>query len=298
MAAGHGVEITPLNNVIGAQVDGVDLSQPLDGGARDAIEAALLRHHVLFFRDQPIDDAQQLAFARSFGDPYDPYIDSSAMAPEERVFVTIEDTPDSPPKADHWHTDVPFRAEPPDIAVLHMRDVPPTGGDTLWVNTRALYEQLSPTLQRLLSALEVEVGIGAPVKVGYERDPDGAARYQQLLRDVPPSRHPLVRVHPGTGMPAVYFPGREFLRGIVGMHADESDALLGILAARLDDPNLQCRWRWRLHDVAMWDERCTNHRATSDHHPSHRLVRRCLVGSGRPVGIERAPAARRTEANA
>jgi taurine dioxygenase len=281
------IEITPVNAVIGAQVDGADLRQPLDPDRRGAIHEALLRHHVLFFRHQPITDQEQLAFARNFGEPVDPYIDSSAMAPEERLFVTIEDTPESPPKADHWHTDVPFRAEPPDIAVLHMRDVPAVGGDTLWVNTRALYERLSPTMQRLLAELDVEVGIGTPVKAGYERDPDGAARFQQLLRDVPPSRHPLVRVHPDTGRPAVYFPGREFLRGIVGMHPDESDALLGVITARLDDPNLQCRWRWQLHDVAMWDERCTDHRATSDHHPSHRLVRRCLVGCGAPTGLDR-----------
>jgi taurine dioxygenase len=268
-------------------VVGVDLTRPLDADRRAAIHDALLRHHVLFFREQPIDDAQQLAFARHFGEPFDPYIDASALPPGERVFVTIEDTPQSPPKADHWHTDVPFRAQPPDIAVLHMRIVPPSGGDTLWVNTRALYEGLSPVLQRALARLQVEVGIGTPVRSAYEHDPEGAARYQQLLRDVPPVRHPLVRVHPDTGRPAVYFPGREFLRGVVGMHPDESDALLGIVAARLDDPNLQVRWRWRLHDVAMWDERCTDHRATSDHHPSHRLVRRCLVGSGTPTGPAR-----------
>jgi taurine dioxygenase len=213
------------------------------------------------------------------------------MAPQDRLFVTIEDTKDSPPKADHWHTDVPFRAEPPDIAVLHMRAVPPVGGDTLWVNTRALYESLSPVMQRLLSGLDVEVGIGTPVKAAYEQDPDGETRFRQLLHEVPPSTHPLVRVHPDTGRPGLYFPGREFLRGIVGMHRDESDALVDMIAARLDDPNLQCRWHWQLHDVAMWDERCTNHRATSDHHPSYRMVRRCLVGSGAPIAVDRSTAA-------
>jgi taurine dioxygenase len=68
------------------------------------------------------------------------------------------------------------------------------------------------------------------------------------------------------------------------MHPDESTALLELLRAPLDDPNLQCRWRWREHDVAIWDERCTNHRGLSDHFPARRVVRRCLAGRGRPVG--------------
>lgn len=286
MGAHRRIEVTPLNNVIGAQVDGIDLRQPLDEEQRQEIRAALNRHLVLFFRDQQITDDEQLAFARNFGEPFDPYLDSRGMDPTERLFVTIEDTPDSPPKADHWHTDVPFRLAPPDISVLHMRAVPPVGGDTLWVNTRALYERFSPTMRRLLDILDVIVGIGTPVKAAYEQDPDGAERFRQLQREVPPSRHPLVRVHPDTEAPAIYFPGVEFLRGIAGMARDESDALLDLVRSRLDDPNLQCRWHWQLHDVAMWDERCTNHRATSDHYPSHRLVRRCLAGCGVPVGVD------------
>jgi taurine dioxygenase len=114
---------------------------------------------------------------------------------------------------------------------------------------------------------------------------DGNVR-QRHRRDVPPSQRPLVRVHPDTKRPAIYFPGDEFVRGIAGMAPDESDALLGVIRAHLDDPNLQCRWRWRADDVAMWDERCTAHRATSDHHPAYRRVRRCLVGQGLPAGTD------------
>jgi taurine dioxygenase len=75
------------------------------------------------------------------------------------------------------------------------------------------------------------------------------------------------------------------MKGITGMHNDESEALLGFLQSRLDNPNVQCRWRWKTNDVAMWDERCTNHRATADHYPSHRLIRRCLAGQDVPIGI-------------
>ena len=96
--------------------------------------------------------------------------------------------------------------------------------------------------------------------------------------------HPLVRVHPETGRRAVYLAG-SFMNGLVDLHADESTMLLDLLQSRLDDPNLQIRWKWKAHDLAIWDERCTNHRAMSDHYPAHRLIRRCLAGSGAPIGV-------------
>ena len=91
-------------------------------------------------------------------------------------------------------------------------------------------------------------------------------------------------MHPETGRPALYLCGA-FMRGIVGMHPDESKALLDFLQSRLNDPNVQVRWRWRQHDLAIWDERCTNHRAMSDHYPNYRMVRRCLAGEGAPQGV-------------
>lgn len=96
-----------------------------------------------------------------------------------------------------------------------------------------------------------------------------------------------MRIHPETRRAAVYLSG-SFMRDIVGMRTAESDALLGFLASRLDDPNLQCRWHWEHHDVVMWDERCTNHRAVSDHYPNHRMIRRVLVGNGVPIPVSAA----------
>ena len=101
---------------------------------------------------------------------------------------------------------------------------------------------------------------------------------------------PLVRVHPVTGRKALFLAG-QFLRRIAGMHPDESDALIRLLRNKLDDPSLQCRWRWRDNDLVIWDERCTNHRATSDHYPHHRLVRRCTAGHSRVVGPGERPVA-------
>ncbi len=197
------------------------------------------------------------------------------------LFVTLEDGPGDPPKADRWHTDVPFVAEPPDIAVLCMQDAPAVGGDTLWADLYAAYDQLSPTMQQLAGRLELDLDLGTSREI--VRKMYGDEYFETVVEPAATARHPLVRVHPETGRPALWLCGA-FMRGVAGMHPEESALLLGHFRALLDDPNLQCRWRWRQHDVAMWDERCTNHRAVADHYPQYRRIRRCLAGSGKPVG--------------
>ena len=195
--------------------------------------------------------------------------------------MTLEDSADSPPQSDRWHTDVAFVDEPPDIAVLNMRDTPPVGGDTMWLSLYAAYEGLSPLLQELLTDFELDLDLGTTKDAILRMS--GPEYLAEVLAKFEHVQHPLVRVHPVTGRCALFMCG-SYMTGIVGMHPDESAALLGLLRSRLDDPNIQCRWRWQQYDVAMWDERCTNHRGLSDHYPAHRLIRRCLVGEGVPVG--------------
>ncbi|MGA7416636.1 MAG: TauD/TfdA family dioxygenase [Acidimicrobiales bacterium] len=277
------VKVLPLTRSIGAEIGGVDLSQKVDPGTVAAIRHALLEYLVVFFRDQDITAEQQLAFASHFGEPMIP---SGEVPPPEAgidpYFAVLEDTPDSPPKADFWHTDVAFARTPPDIAVLAMVDTPPVGGDTLWLNLYDLYDGLSPAMQDVVSLLDLELDLGAPLRNAVV-NMSGEEEYQRMAASTPLMRHPLVRVHPETGRRALYLCGA-FMRGISGMDPADSAVVLDLLRGKLADPNLQVRWRWRQHDVAMWDERCTNHRANSDHAPGHRLVRRCLVGRDIPVG--------------
>ena len=275
------MDVVPLTAAIGAEVRGVDARRPLAPDVRDAIHSALMEHLVLFFRDQDVTEEEQLAFAANFGPPVSASITRDRDA-EARLFVTLEDTAESPPKADRWHTDVPFVPQPPDIAVLSMRESPDVGGDTLWASLYAVYDSLSPTFRDALAGLELELDLGE-VRASI------AELYgEQYLRDLEAEfqmpRHPLVRVHPVTGRPALYLCG-DNMHGIAGMTAAESDALLGFLVSRLDNPNVFCRWHWQTHDLAMWDERCTNHRAVSDHYPSYRKIRRCLVGAGVPAPL-------------
>lgn len=254
----------------GAVVSGVDLREPLDDGTFAAIDKALQDHLVLFFRGQDLSDEQHLAFASRFGP-----VNRSAYA--DASLEWLEDTADSPPKADLWHTDLAFLPQPPDIAVLSMRDTPAAGGDTLWANLYEVHDRLSPMLQGIVGPMRQECRRARPQpwtggSVVYRPDPDQ-----------PAAEHPLVRVHPDTGRRALYLCG-QFVTGIVGLRPEESDALLALLRTGVHDPNVQVRWRWQQHDLVVWDERCTNHRAVADHWPEHRLVRRCTVGAGTPKG--------------
>jgi taurine dioxygenase len=143
-------------------------------------------------------------------------------------------------------------------------------------------------MQEAISGLELDVGLGTTAET--IRELYGEEYYRRVMDQFEGVRHPLARIHPETGRAAVYLSG-SFMRDVVGMTKAESDALLGFLASRLDDPNLQCRWRWHQHDVVMWDERCTNHRAVSDHFPNYRMIRRILVGNGAPIPVSAAETA-------
>jgi taurine dioxygenase len=278
---GATLEVEPLSARIGAIVHGADLRRPLGRDARAQVTDALTTHLVLFFRDQDLSDDEHLAFASLFG-----AVNHSAYAPPGATGAAaciewIEDGPDSPPKADLWHTDVAFLEAPPEYAVLNMRVAPAVGGDTLWADLYGAYEALSPVMRAAIARLELDLRPGTPFELA-----SGERRWFEYARDRsrPQSHHPLVRVHPVTGRPVLFLAG-QFIEGITGMGPAESDMLITLLRGTITDPNLQCRWHWHDHDLVIWDERCTNHRAVSDHYPARRVVRRCTVGASTPVGL-------------
>ena len=275
------VEVTPIARSLGAIVSGVDLRSRVSDEAFGVIYDALMQHLVLFFRDQDLDDEQHLAFASRFGSP-NVYPTTRARGLDLPIEF-IEDTPDSPPKADLWHTDAAFLAEPPDIAVLNMRLTAPVGGDTLWLNLYEAYDKLSPTMQHIVDQLSWDVHVG-----DWFRDATiiqyGEEIYQRVADQFQGAQHPIARVHPVTGRKALYMCG-DYIKRITGMSAAETELLLRFLRSQLDDPNIQVRWHYEPYDVVVWDERCTNHRALSDHFPSRRLVRRCTVGAAVPAGV-------------
>ena len=272
------LDVRPLSGAIGAEVGGVDLAT-IDDETFAAVHASLLDHQVLFFRDQHVDDDQQLALTERWGQPM--VFPVGRFLGGAAVLSRIEDTADSPPDADGWHTDVTWVAEPPKLAVLSALTIPDGGGgDTMWSSSYATYDALSEPVRRLCDGLQVLHTPGDDFiaaisrSLGEELGAKVAAEFQGAI-------HPLVRTHDETGRQALFL-SRGFARRIVGLHPAESAALLGLLDALADDPNRAVRWRWKEGDVAVWDERCTQHRALSDHYPQHRVMRRSTVVGERP----------------
>lgn len=272
--------VRPLSPTLGAEIEGVDLRSPLEAPVVAELRRALREHLVLFIRGQEMSDSEQLAAAAHFGSP-NIYPVTRARGLDQPLEF-IEDGPDSPPKTDLWHTDAAFLAEPPDYAMMNLRVVPPSGGDTMWCSLYGAYEALSPKMQAIADSLEQDLHPGEHFKATVELQ-FGPGIYEKVAEEFAGVRHPIVRVHPETGRAALFLCGA-FVRGITGMHPQESELLYSFFRKQLDDPKLHCRWSWKPHDVAIWDERCTNHRGLSDHHPARRLVRRCTMGAGRPIG--------------
>ena len=268
------VEFMPLTGHIGAEVHGVDLSEPLDDETFRTLHRGFLEHLVLFFRDQDIDHDQHVAFARRFGELH---IHPSAPCVDGRPeLMKIHADATSPfAEGTAWHTDVSCDEEPPMASILHLSTVPSVGGDTLFASMYAAYDALSETMKRILDPLEAlhtdEVHRGR-----YESLGGGLRREQR-----PQAVHPVIRTHPETGRRLV-FVNDPFTQQIVGLKRAESNALLEFLYAHSANPQFQCRFRWRKNSIAMWDNRCTQHHATWDYYPETRSGVRVTVKGDRP----------------
>jgi taurine dioxygenase len=271
------VEISRVAGSLGAVVTGFDLRRPLSEEGYAVLFTALMDHQVLFFRDQDLSDEQQLELASRFG-PVSLYPLTALMGGSRRVSY-IEDTEQSPPDADGWHTDVTWISDPPAAAFLSARVIPDCGGDTLWASLYRAYDLLSPAMQRVCDGLTVRHWYGPAFEAAIGRTLGEETR-GKLAAAFPPVTHPLVRPHPITGRKALFVAGG-FMHEIVDMRPEESQLLLRYLESLVDNPNAQCRWRWHPNDLAIWDERCTNHRALADHYPRHRVMRRCTVDATR-----------------
>ena len=277
------IEIVPVSGCLGAEIRGVDV-RSLDDATFAAVERALVEYEVIFFRGVHLTDEEQLALGARFGS-LNVFPMSKLLGVTEPGVGAIVDSPENPPVADEWHTDVTWIATPPNVAILRAVVVPARGGDTLWASMTAAYDALSPTMQVLVSQLRVRHDNTSFIRGMLAKRPelDVAGGLPERLRtEYPAVEHPLVRTHPISGRRALYL-GGGFMRGIVDMLPDESDALLGFVQHHAANERFQCRWRWSVGDVAVWDERSTNHRSAGDHFPQHREIRRVECGAATPL---------------
>lgn len=278
---GLGVTTTRIGGALGAVVDGMDLCAPADDERWEVVRESLVEHQVLFFPRQPLTETQQLAVASRFGTP-SVYPMQGIFGATEPTLSTIVDDADSPPTTDDWHTDITWLADPPGEAVLTALEVPAHGGDTMWASTAAAYDALSDVMRSLIDGLEVVHSNWPEFCENVERKSGRSGVAERLRSQYPDVVHPLVRTHPASGRRSLYLSSPNTMKQVVGMTEAESDNLLTFLRRHLDQPRFHCRWHWSPSDVAIWDERTTNHRGVADHHPLRRVVRRCTADGERP----------------
>ena len=265
--------LRPLGRVIGAEIDGVDLGARMTPDLREELNRALLEWKVLFFRDQRITPAQQRAFAAHWGElETNPFI---ARGDDDHV-TRFERTAAMPGYENIWHTDVTWRPNPALGSVLRLIEVPPVGGDTMWADMAAAYDNLPADVRARIDGLTA-VHDYLP---GFDRfaDPALLAQWQDRF---PPVEHPVVRTHPETGRRTL-FVNQAFTTHIVGLDRAESDRLLRYLFLQAHTPEFQVRFSWRPDSVAFWDNRATQHYAVNDYHPHVRIAERVAIAGDRP----------------
>ena len=267
--------IQRLGPAIGAMVSGVQLADGINDAQHDTILAALLQHHVLFFEQQPITPLAQRALAARFGELHiHPVYPQVPGVPE---IIVLDTSNDNAPDNDNWHTDVTFLAAPAMGAILSAQLLPPSGGDTLWASGVAAYAALSKPWQRLLAGLNAEHDFLKSFPVHrFARTPEEKLRWEKARHDHPPRLHPVVRTHPVSGRQGL-FVSEGFTTRIVELAAGESDAVLRQLFAHQARPEFTVRWRWKLGDIAFWDNRLTMHYATADYLPARRVMHRATI---------------------
>jgi taurine dioxygenase len=255
--------VEQLTPVIGAEISGIDLGQPLARALRDELYALLLRHKVLFFRDQDVSRDQQLDFARHFGELY---AHPSGGLQTHRIIqpIAAEDFKKYGRSDNHWHTDTSWRLNPVLGAVLRAEDIPEVGGDTIWANGGAILRGLPEDLRAAIDDLYVVHDFQSAL-----------ARAGEIY---PLVSHPVVRTHPETGED-IFWINFSLKPRFVDLDRAESDALLARLYEEVKKPEHSIRFRWRKHSVAFWDNRAGLHYAVRDYGDYPRVMHRVLIAS-------------------
>ncbi|CAN7722181.1 TauD/TfdA family dioxygenase [Variovorax sp. LjRoot290] len=281
------MNVIPLTCALGAEIQGVSLAEASrNSPLAQEIKALLLEHKVLFLRNQQITDAEHAAFARHFGELQDhPLVDSAEGEPG---IIQIWKTPESPPERyeNVWHNDSTFRECPPMGAVLRCVECPPVGGDTMWANMELAYERLPEHIKETIADLRARHSMEALFMAAKPIEERLAMKAR-----FPDPEHPIVRTHPVTGRKSLFVGG--FVTHLTNFHTARNvrvgqdwhpgaSQLLQYLISQAFIPEYQLRWRWQANDVAIWDNRCTQHYAVMDYAPCHRKMNRATIVGDRP----------------
>ncbi|WP_252257560.1 TauD/TfdA dioxygenase family protein [Erythrobacter aurantius] len=267
------LDIRPMTPAIGAEIHSIDLGAPDIAKRVPEIRAALLKHGVIFFRDQHLTQEAHIAFARHFGE-LEVHPATPKDQPNPEVLKIAYGTK-SRGQENHWHSDVTWRECPSLGSILLAREVPECGGDTLFANMHLAYERLSDQMKRLCEGLTAVHDISRVFAKRLGKQPE------ELHDTYPPMRHPVIRTHPETGERAIYV-NTAFTSHIEGLSKEESRWLLDHLYKTAWDVEIQCRFRWQAGSVAFWDNRVCQHFAVSDYFPARRVMERVTIAGDRP----------------
>jgi alpha-ketoglutarate-dependent sulfate ester dioxygenase len=276
------IEVTQVGGVIGAIVGGIRIGGDVRADALAELRTALLRHRVVFLRDQyHATDADQLAFARLLGEVTKPHPTVSGAG---KAILPIDSEQG---KANSWHTDVTFVDRVPAISVLRAINLPPYGGTTVWANTVEAYRRLHPALQALVAGLRAvhsnryDYAAQRPQIGGVDVKEE---QYREEFRHLEfETEHPVVRIHPETGEPSLLL--GHFVRSFTGLSTVDSLDLFELLQRHVTRLENTVRWYWRNGDIAIWDNRATQHYAVADYDDLPRLMHRITIAGPVPAGI-------------
>jgi alpha-ketoglutarate-dependent sulfate ester dioxygenase len=288
LATATHVDVTPLAGHIGAEITGVDTGVPLSDDQVARIRQALLDHKVVFLRGQHLNYRRQVAFAERLG-PLTLGHPTLASPPGQPLLEEIDSRKGG--KVNYWHTDVTFVDRPPAFTLLHAVVIPPLGGDTIWANTASAYQSLPEELRDLAGRLRVvhtnDFDYARTIIRGGPVDPAAEAAHAEFISTVYETEHPLVRVHPETSERSLVLGG--FARTVLGFTPQASRDLIRLLQEYITRPEQTVRWRWREGDLAIWDNRATQHYAIADYGTAHRRGERVTVAGPVPVGVDGRP---------
>ena len=279
------INIVPTGAAVGAEIRGVDLSQPLDAATFAAIDESYNRYGVIFFRDQRIAPPQQVDFTRRFGEiEFNIFSERWSVPGSPEIVVVSNITADGQPigikrAGENWHSDMCYTAKPPRGTMLYALEIPElfglTLGDTEFASAAAAWDSLPDALRQRIE--------GRYAVFDFTGRKRAFSPKQSEIDCNPPVRHPIVRMHPRTGRKCLYAM-RDDCTAIEGMAQPEADALIAALADHIVKPAHIYRHRWRVGDLLMWDNCTVQHRAIQDYDmPQRRLMHRTTMGGAVPA---------------
>lgn len=274
--------IRRIGGRIGAEIEGVDLSRPIDETLAKELNGALVEHKVLIFRGQDLDDEAHLRFASAFGPlttahPTVPSVDGQAN------ILPVQGGEGA--RANSWHTDVTFVLRPPKATTLRSLVIPPYGGDTLFANTAAAYADLPEHLRLLADRLwAVHTNAHDYAEHPQFRTEEVEEYHKVFVSQCYRTAHPVVRIHPESGTPNLFIGG--FAGSLIGLSQTESRDILRLLQAYVTRPENTLRHHWAMGDVVVFDNRATQHYAADDYGDLPRRLHRVTVAGDVPVGAD------------